>query len=80
MAKARSPRAPAHPPPVTAAQIEEALVYTAYLVEKYGDAYAPMMDAFIRDLDEARRQESPRIRARAILQGHTVDGGLKAIR
>lgn len=55
---------------VTPAEIEEAMVYTAYLVEKYGDAYAPVLDRLIADHEEAQRQGTPRDRARRVLDAY----------
>lgn len=67
-------------PEPTIAEIREAMVYVAYLVEKYGDAYAPVLDRLEREFAAAQSRESPRSRAQRILQAHTFDGGLKAIR
>ena len=78
MAKARA-RIPAEEP-MTVARVERAVVFAAYVVEKYGDQYAPILDALIADLEAMRRQDTPRERARRILAAHTLDGGLKAIR
>ena len=66
-------------PEPTVAEIREALVYVAYAVEKYGDVYAPILDRLEREMAAAQK-ETPRDRARRILEAHTFDGGLKAIR
>lgn len=58
--------------PVTLQEIEEAMVYVAYLVEKYGDAYAPVLDRLEREFEAARRKEQPRDKARRILEQHTT--------
>lgn len=55
---------------VTSAQIEEAMVYTAYLVQKYGDAYAPILDALIADREAAQQQGTPLDRARRVLDAY----------
>ncbi|GJD73852.1 hypothetical protein [Methylobacterium goesingense] len=46
------------------------MVYTAYLVEKYGDANAPILDRLIADHEEAQRQRPPRDRARRVLDAY----------
>lgn len=78
MAKARTHAASSEP--MTIARVERAVVFAAYVVEKYGDEYAPVLDALIADLEAMRRQDTPRERAQRILAAHTLDGGLKAIR
>jgi len=64
----------------TIAEIEREVVHMAYIVERYGDRYAPILDSLCTHLEAARRRESPRERARRILEAYTLDGGLKAIR
>jgi hypothetical protein len=66
--------------PITVVRLERALVFTAHVVEKYGDRYAPILERLDRELGELRRQENPRERARRILETYTRDGGAKAIR
>lgn len=66
--------------PITLERLERALVFTAYIVEKYGDRYALILERLEQELDELRRHESPRDRARRILDSYTRDGGEKAIR
>lgn len=46
----------------------------AYVVERYGDRYAPILDSLINHLDAAKRRESPRERARRILDAAEADG------
>lgn len=65
---------------ITVARVERALVFAAYVLEKYGDRYAPILERLERELEELRRQENPRDRARRILETYTRDGGVKAIR
>ena len=38
------------------AEIEEATLYSAYLVEKLGEKYAPIMDRLVVELEEARKR------------------------
>lgn len=66
--------------PITLERLERALVFTAYLVEKYGDRYASILERLEREFEELRRHENPRARARRILDTYTRDGGEKAIR
>ena len=66
--------------PITVIRVERALVFMAYLVEKYGDRYAPILERLERECDELRRHENPKDRARRILATYTRDGGEKAIR
>lgn len=61
--------------PITVEEIEEALVYAAYLVEKYGDAYAPILNRLDREFEAACQKESPRDRARRILDKHAAEHG-----
>lgn len=64
----------------TIAEIERAVFYMAYVVETYGERYAPILYRLHAELEAAKRRESPRDYARRILEAYTVDGGLKAIR
>ncbi len=49
----------------TLAEIEEATLYSAYLVEKLGEQYAPVMDRLVIELEEARKRGgSPTERAK----------------
>lgn len=38
----------------TLQEIEEALIYVAYAVEKYGDGYAPVLNRLEREFEAAR--------------------------
>lgn len=71
MAKAR---------PLDPARLYEAMVYSAYMVEQYGDEYAWVLDRLETEWLSYLSREAPRMRARRILDAHTLDGGLKAIR
>ena len=51
----------------TIAEIERGVIYMAYVVETYGERYAPILDRLISDLDVAKRRGSPSERARHIL-------------
>lgn len=62
------------------ARLHEAMVYAAYLVERYGDAYAPAFERLADEWEALQRREGASTRARRILAGQTLDGGLKAIR
>lgn len=64
----------------TIAEIEREVRHMAYIVERYGERYAPVLDSLLTHLEAAKRRESPRERARRILEAYTLDGGLKAIR
>lgn len=65
---------------ITIARIEDAVVFMAWVVENLGEHYAPVLDRLLAELEAAKRRESPRDKARRILEAYTVDGGLKAIR
>lgn len=64
----------------TLAEIEEATLYSAYLVEKLGEQYAPIMDRLVIELEEARKRGgSPTERAKRILDEAEADGRLAAV-
>ena len=64
----------------TLAEIDEATLFCAYLVEKYGEQYAPPMDRFVIELEEARKRGgSPTERAKRILDEAEADGRLAAV-
>lgn len=65
--------------PPTVAELEHALVFTAYIVTKYGAVYTPIFERVETELELARRAEDPMVRARRLLDAHTRDGGLRAI-
>jgi hypothetical protein len=58
----------------TIADIEREVVHMAYVVEQYGERYAPILDSLIGHLDAAKRSESPLERARRILDRAEADG------
>ncbi|MGE8131609.1 hypothetical protein ACQKQD_32080 [Methylobacterium sp. NPDC080182] len=61
----------------TFAEIEEATLFSAYLVEKLGEQYAPIMDRLVIELEEARKRGgSPMERAKRILDEAEADGRL----
>ena len=64
--------------PVTLAQVEEALAYTAYLVRKHGDAYAPVMDRLIVEVETMRREGTPLERANRVLEAYSAPGSDQA--
>ena len=68
------------PDEMTPERIEQAMVYMAYIVMRYGDQYAPVLERLERELAVARQQETPRARAERLLKAYTLDGGVKAIR
>lgn len=61
-------------PTPSAAEIREGLVYTAYLVEKYGEVYAPILDRLEREYEAALARETPKERARRILAQYADKG------
>ncbi|EIZ81866.1 hypothetical protein WYO_5454 [Methylobacterium sp. GXF4] len=64
----------------TLAEIEEATLFSAYLVEQYGEQYAPIMDRLVIELEEARKRGgSPTERAKRILHEAEADGRLAAV-
>jgi len=64
----------------TLAEIEEATLFMAYVVEKYGEQYAPVMDRLVIELEEARKRGgSPTERAKRILDEAGADGRLAAV-
>lgn len=61
-------------------EIRQTLVTAAYVVERYGVRYAPLLDRIEREYEAALARGDPRERARRILAAHSRDGDLKAIR
>lgn len=61
-------------------RLYEAMVFAAYLVEQYGDAYAPILARMEEEWSAVLKADTPQARARRILNAHTVEGGLNAIR
>ncbi len=60
-------------------RIERALVLLAYFIELDGDIHVPMYEKFEAELDELKRQEGTKERARRLLLAYKRDGGRKAI-
>ena len=58
----------------TIAEIERGVVFMAYVVETYGERFAPILDSLIVDLEGAKRRDSPHERARRILYQAEADG------
>jgi hypothetical protein len=72
------PRDPNREP--TLAEIERGVLFMAYVVETYGERYAPVLDSLIVDLEAARRRGgSPTERAKRILDEAEADGRLAAV-
>jgi hypothetical protein len=61
-------------------RIERALVLLAYFIELDGDVHVPMYEKFEAELEELKRKEDTRARARQRLLSYAKSGGLKAIR
>lgn len=61
-------------------ELQGEVVYMAYVVETYGEVYAPVLDRLMAELDALRFRETPRDRARRVLNTYTREGALKAIR
>jgi len=60
-------------------RIERALVLLAYFIELDGDVHLPLFEKYEAALEELKRQEGARGRARRLLLSYSRDGGLKAI-
>lgn len=58
---------------------ERALVLLAYFIELDGDIHLPMFEKFEAELNELRRKEGAKERARRLLSSYSRDGGVKAI-
>ena len=64
----------------TLAEIERGVLFMAYVVETYGERYAPVLDSLIVDWEAARRQGgSTTERAKRILDEAEADGRLAAV-
>lgn len=61
-------------PEPTAAEIREGLIFMAYIVENYGEVYAPILDRLEREYEAALAREAPKERARRILAQHADKG------
>jgi hypothetical protein len=58
---------------------ESTLVLLAYFIELDGDVHLPMFEKFEAGLNELRRKEGAKERARCLLSSYSRDGGTKAI-
>jgi hypothetical protein len=63
----------------TAERIERALVLLAYFIELDGDVHVPMYEKFEAELEELRKKDDTKARARKLLLSYANVGGLKAI-
>ncbi|UGB26407.1 hypothetical protein LPC10_01965 [Methylorubrum sp. B1-46] len=61
-------------------RLRKATAEAAYIVEQYGEVYAPIFDRLYAELQKAESEAAPRDRAQRFLDAYTMDGGLKAIR
>ena len=61
-------------------RIERALVLLAYFIELDGDVHLPMYEKFEAELEELKRKEDTKARARRRLLAYSEAGALKAIR
>ena len=61
-------------------RIERALVLLAYFIELDGDVHLPMYSKFEAELEELKRAEATRERARQRLAAYRDKGGVKLIR
>ncbi|MFL9827726.1 hypothetical protein [Rhodoplanes sp. SY1] len=60
-------------------RMERALLLLAYFIEIDGDVHVPMYEKFEAELDELRRKEDVKERARRLLAAYSREGGVKAI-
>ena len=63
----------------TIERIERALVLLAYFIELDGDVHVPMYERFEAELDELKKKEDAKDRARRLLLAYKRSGGQKAI-
>jgi hypothetical protein len=61
-------------------RIERAMVLLAYFIELDGDVHLPMYEKFEAELQDLKRKEDTKARARRLLVAYSDAGGLKAIR
>lgn len=64
----------------TIERIERALVLLAYFIELDGDVHVPMYQKFEAELEELKKNEDTKARARKLLLSYANSGALKAIR
>jgi hypothetical protein len=60
-------------------RMERALLLLAWFIEIDGDVHLPMFEKFEAELDELRRKENAKDRARRLLESYSREGGVKAI-
>jgi hypothetical protein len=60
-------------------RIERALVLLAYFIELDGDVHVPMYEKFEAELEELKKKEDTRDRARRLLLSYKHSGGRKVI-
>jgi hypothetical protein len=60
-------------------RIERALVLLAYFIQRDGDVHIAMYEKFETELDELRRREGTKDRARRLLASYSRSGDVKAI-
>lgn len=60
-------------------RIERALVLLAYFIELDGDVHVPMYEKFEAELEELKKKEDTKDRARRLLLAYSRFGGRKAI-
>jgi hypothetical protein len=68
-----------HEQPPMIERVERALLVLAYLMERDGDVHLELYESLERDLDQLRKSEDTRQRARRRLQSYTRSGDVKAI-
>jgi len=60
-------------------RIERALVLLAYFIELDGDVHVPMYEKFEAELEELKKKDDTKARARKLLLSYSESGALKAI-
>jgi hypothetical protein len=60
-------------------RMERALVLLAYFIELDGDVHLPMYEKFEAELQNLKKKEDARVRARNLLLSYSDAGALKAI-
>jgi hypothetical protein len=68
---------PAQPDMIS--RIERALLLLAYFIELDGDVHVPMYEKFESELQELRKTEDARSRARRLLLEYSQTGGVKSL-
>ena len=63
----------------TVERIERALVLLAYFIELDGDVHVPMYEKFEAEVEELKKKEDTKARARKLLLSYANSGALKAI-